>query len=306
MGTVESVRPVQSFDPPAAECLEKLTQLAARALTASQRSLPRLYVIGAPKCGTSSAWWELQRTPCCVAGFDKEIEFLGEDLGYLPMFRRGKHIPGKMLATLWGTPSVQGRLGYRKFFPLKKSLDAVARDHGTSFTLDATPTLLYSKLAPTLIDEWVSEPRFVVMLREPASRALSDFRMWNPKARPKEFERAVEDELEGKVHDFNSMYVEQGLYSTYLPRWLDVFPRSSFMFTTLREFSQSPGEFVNAVLRLMDAPGVPHWEPDEPQNISGSTAALPSMSFMRALRDFYQPSLRELRELTGVDLIDPG
>ena len=173
-------------------------------------ALPNLFLIGAPKAATTSLATALALHPSISMPTMKEPDFFSWDDEY----RRG--LPYLL------------RTHYR-------NLDSPVR-------LDASVTYLASTHAPMRIaaDLDPSHHRFLVVLRDPVDRTYSNY--WE--CRSAGFERASFDEAISADADRENTYwagrypqshLAASRYGTHLQRWLEVFPRESFLILRFEE-----------------------------------------------------------------------
>lgn len=108
-------------------------------------NLPNLFILGAQKCGTSSLHHYLIQHPSISGGRSKEIHFFDYDLNYS-----------------------KGINWYRNEFP-----------ESNKFVLDSSPRYLYDNRTPERINKLIGQsPKFIILLRDPISRAESAYMMY--------------------------------------------------------------------------------------------------------------------------------
>lgn len=127
--------------PPAA----KSAYLKLRELNAGQRALPDFLIIGAQKAGTTSLFNYLCQHPQVIGSVPKELFY-------------------------FCSHPERGERWYRRHFPLVSTLKARSALCG-----EATPTSLYSEQAAQLARQLVPQAKIIVLLREPAARAVSHY-----------------------------------------------------------------------------------------------------------------------------------
>lgn len=107
------------------------------------------------------------------------------------------------------------------------------------------------------------EMRFVLLLRDPVERALSNY-WWSVKNGLEDLslEEAIETEskrisaYEGKwkvVRPFS--YAERGFYLTYIREYLKHFPRKNFLFLITEEFEKDPQHTADEVYQFLGVAG---------------------------------------------------
>ena len=115
--------------------------------------LPNLLIIGAPRCGTTSLHDWLVAHPQISGSRRKETFYMMDRDSCEFVERNNVHD--------------HGLEGYARLF--ERCMDAAVR-------LESTTGYLYQQTALELLPNLPSRPRFVTILREPASRVLSTFR----------------------------------------------------------------------------------------------------------------------------------
>lgn len=121
--------------------------------THRHHALPDFLVLGAQKAGTTSLFIHLLKSPKVLGPTAKELHFFSE----------GKH------------PRRYRDLGlgwYRSQFPLRSELDAAG-----AITGEATPRYLFEPDALRRIHRHLPRSRWIVVLRDPVERALSNYAM---------------------------------------------------------------------------------------------------------------------------------
>lgn len=277
--------------------LEHGIDLGFRAATARWRTLPRVFLLGATKCGTTSLAGHLALHPVYVAALTKELMFLQE----LPHFRSNYQM-NPVMEWAWGRWSDADLRPYRKFFPLERTMRAVSRRTGFSaVTGDHTPFHLYSPIAAERIRGIAPDARLIVLLRDPVARTWSDYNMLRTR-NPEEtrtFEQAIEDELSGACVDFRRTYLHQGIYEPHLRRWLELFPREQLLILRSEDFFRAPREVLSQVYAFA---GLPPFEPEQLAAQNEGTYQAPMLPETKErLREFFWPHNRRLYDLLSID-----
>lgn len=259
-----------------------------RRVTAAARVLPDFIIIGAARCGTTSLHANLSSHPD-VLRTDKEIHFFDNHFG------RG---------TGW----------YRSFFPTAPTRDLLRQiRHRAVVTGEASPYYLFHPMAAERAASVVPDARIVVLLRDPVTRAHSEYRQrvsigWEHLSFLDAL-RAEDERLAGwherlqRGESFATQtphqkfsYAARGRYAEQLRRWFRHYPRASFKILRTEDLGSHPTDGVAVVLRFL---GV------EP----GPLPAFPLLNRQTypaiepACRDFlierFEEPNRELEELLG-------
>lgn len=270
--------------------------MGVRAATARWRTLPRVFLLGATKCGTTSLAEHLALHPAYVPAVTKELMFLQE----LPHFR-SNYQGNRAIERIWGGWS-DNLLPYRKFFPLERAMRAASRRTGVrSVTGDHTPFYLYCPVAAERIRRIAPDARLIVMLRDPVARAWSDYnmhRVGNPEEK-RSFEQAIDDELSGACIDFRRTYLHQGIYEPHLCRWQELFPSEQLLILRSEDFFRDSRRVLSQVYSFV---GLPPFEPGDLTALNKGFYQAPMLPETRSrLRELFRPHNRRLYDLLSID-----
>jgi hypothetical protein len=136
-------------------------ELLWRLATAPLRTLPDVYLLGEQKAGSTAVTDQLVGHPQVVGPFfpwRAGRPPLGENCGKESQYLNGFY--GRRIS----------RLGFRAFFPLRWRRPRVV--------FEGTPHQLLLPHSARLIHAWTPAARFIVVLREPCSRAFSQYQMY--------------------------------------------------------------------------------------------------------------------------------
>ncbi len=260
-------------------------------MTSSRRLLPSFIIIGGQRCGTTSLYQYLAEHPAIAPAATKEVHFFDTRYG-------------------------RGLAWYRGHFPTRTAAERVRRRTGFEpITGEATPYYLFHPLAPERIARELPFARFVVMLREPVSRAISQHQ--HERSLGSEsltFEEAVAQEpgrLAGEeehiladpsyqsyAHQHHS-YLSRGRYAEQLERWFALFPRERFLILETGRFFQDPESGYNEVQRFL---GIPVQRRRDFSTYNASSGGKVSDAELERLADYFKPHNLRLYELLGEDL----
>ena len=214
--------------------------------TVPMRQLPDFLIIGTQRGGTTSLYRYLEKHP-----------------NVLPtVLNKGVHY--------FDTNFDRGPRWYRTHFPssLAKGLRRMRAGGGRVLTGEGSPYYSFHPLAPQRIAELLPNGRFILMLRDPISRAHSHFQ--HEAARGFEdlsFEEALEREeerLDGEeqrmiadpsyysfAHQHHS-YIARGLYLAQIRRWHEVLPREQLLILDSAAFFADADVAYREVLRFLE------------------------------------------------------
>lgn len=232
--------------------------------------LPTFFLAGVPKAGTTSMYEYLRQHPQIFMCEPKEPHFFSwEDEG-------------------WPRWAVKDRRSYEALF---------ASAHPNQERGDASTWTLYSAGAPRRIAGAVPDARFVILLRNPTDRAYSNWAFnygdgYDPIDSFEEALAAERKRIEGGS-PWHHHYVQAGLYSRQIDRYLEVFDRRQFLFLFFEDLRQDP-ELV--VRRAYDFLGVDSTF----QADTGATHNVTSVPRSRRLHEYTRRSGRLKSALKSV------
>ena len=268
--------------------------------TASRRALPDYLVIGAKKGGTTSvANWLLAHP---------------QVMGLVPRLQSAKS-PHYFDVNYW-----RGRDWYLSHFPTTAARDRLAGRIGAAPVVgESSPYYLFHPAAPHRIAETVPDARLIAILREPVSRAYSNY--WDRRATRTEdlstFEEAiaaepgrlagVSDELLADPHGYSAdhdfhAYVRRGEYADQLQRYLDVFGREQLLVLTLDELHEDAAGSFRTVQRHLGLQDHTLETSLKEHNVRRSDYPRIDPATRDRLREHYAPHNAALEQLLGRSL----
>lgn len=185
-----------------------------RRVTGFLRREPNFLIIGAQKAGTTSLHYYLNQHPDVAMSSLKEVHYFDAN------YRKGRN---------W----------YRSYFPLL--MNARAKCVG-----EASPYYLFHPEVPSRVRENYPQVKIIILLREPASRALSQYKMERRKGREniETFSAALGAERQRMFDAVERMstkplkldfehqaysYISRGMYYEQISRWLKYFDKRNFL-----------------------------------------------------------------------------
>ena len=227
----------------------KATVHGAGRATASMRTVPNTYIVGAQRCGTTSLFRYLTQHRS-VKG---------------PALEKGVHY--------FDTNYDRGLDWYRSFFPTRRTVESSRRLNGSDLRiLEAAPYYLFHPAVPGRMAEVSPDARIIILVRDPVQRALSHHNHEVKRGfETEDFATALELEesrLEGEparmaadpsyvsfAHQHHS-YVARGLYEDQIRRYLEHFPPESILIVRTVDLEHDPRGTVSEVLAFLDIPVV--------------------------------------------------
>lgn len=221
-----------------------------KGITAAQRKLPDFLVIGGKRCGTTTLFEFLRQHQMIAEPVIDHMGFFDDNYSI-------------------------GINYYKSFFPIKTEETAKKLDY------DVTTSYLTSPFVAERVAKEIPNVKIIVLLRNPTSRAWSDYNASQKKdVSEEQFQSYIDDELqeleasdfEEKVskNDYNmsepfSNFIKKGLYAVYLKKWLKLFPRKNFLFISTESFSKDENKVFK---QIFDFLGLSNFEIHKLQRMS--------------------------------------
>ncbi len=293
---------------------------SGRAAPAGDIQLPNFFILGAGRSGTTTLAAVLRAHPGIFMSTPKEPTFFSEPFQV-----------------------TRNPIRYASLFRGAGAATAVG---------EASHAYLTHPEAAATLHAFFPNARFIAIFRNPVDRALAmySYMLENGYEILPTFERALaaEDRRYGSArfvrtcpHSFwNFMYYRSGRFGEQVERYLDLFPRDRFLFTTLYDLHARPAatlasvhEFLGVspqvvaelprlgsskgiksipaqylertVLRRLARHGVPMAAPLRDRLNQWNRGLPPTMldETRSALAEKYQPDLQRLTALTGIDVL---
>jgi hypothetical protein len=256
-----------------------------RYLTADLRAMPDFVIVGAARSGTTSLYRWLATHPDVTPAWKKEIHFFDEHYG-------------------------RGMRWYRAHFPFRRR---------GQVTGEATPYLLFHPLAAArAAHDLPPSTRFIVLLREPSQRAISQYWFWRQWFRSELEGSEIESLEEGIAREPERMaaaealvlrgershdhiwfsYLARGEYAGQLRRWFEAVGRERVLVVESERLNSDPAASAGVLGWLGLAP--------HPQPFPSLNAAVrleeADPAVTAVMSRHFESHNRELFELIGHEL----
>ena len=190
-----------------------------------------LFIVGAPKAGTTSLYHYLSEHPEVFMSREKETDFFSnEEL--------------KELSSYYKSKSVASLDAYKLQF--EGATDAKILGEGSV-------SYLYYPKVPVKIKEYNPSSKIIIMLRHPVDRAYSHYLM---DYRMGLIDVSFEEVMNGKGIEANKVFYQQcielGFYYAQVKRYLDVFGTSNVHLIEYESFKSNTSEEMQKVFEFID------------------------------------------------------
>ena len=255
-------------------------------LTSGFRTLPKFFVIGGVRCGTTSLYHYLGQHNCI-----KQAAY--DELGY---FDDNFHL---------------GLNWYRSLFPTKFMQKKIENQYKKFLTYDVTPFYIYNPLVVDRIFKFSPNVKIIAALRNPIDRAYSNFnnRLQQLNDTKTIFEDMVNNEIEiiekkekdtkddaFLVNTFYELDLAKGFYAEQLRLWFEKFPKKNILLISSEDLSTDTNRIISEIFEFLEVPK---------QEISDLTKQnkikYPKMrdSTREILIDFFKPYNEKLFDMIG-------
>jgi hypothetical protein len=228
--------------------------------------IPNFFVVGAPKAGTSSLYQYLSQHPSV----------------FVPEIKEPHHFSYPEVAdTYYKAAFIDGRSEYKQLYSRAKE---------TQWAGDFSPSYLHSTEAAGRIFAFNPNARIIILLRNPTDRAISHYLM---DVRLGIQKKPMLSSIGGSEANrlYRKEYLEVGLYSQQVQRYLDLFPAEQVLLMNYDELASNASCFVVRVLDFLGLEATQEIDTDEKFN----TFRLPRSALLGSL---YNSSLkRKLRKI---------
>jgi hypothetical protein len=205
----------------------------------SQKEIwPNFFIVGAQKAGTTSLYGYLKQIPQVYMSPIKEPYYFMTDISFYSTY------PGRVIAN-----SVE----YLSLFSDVKNESAIG---------EASPFYLWDQGSPTRIHNLLPGSKILIILRNPVARAYSHYlymiRFGYEKSLS--FYKALRRDIDNPEKKWGccQFYVELGLYSDQVKRYIDLFGEGNVKILIFEEFVSNVKESLSDILKFLNVDcGIP-------------------------------------------------
>ncbi|GAA3777135.1 hypothetical protein GCM10022271_06650 [Corallibacter vietnamensis] len=253
-----------------------------RKLRGGDRMQPSFMIVGAQKAGTTSLYHYLIQHPSIKSALKKEVNYF--DKNYY-----------------------KGDSWYKAFFPIEKN--------DNSITGEATPFYMFHPLSMKRLAEYNPNFKIIVLLREPASRAIShyyhevrnkreDLGMREAfKMEDTRLEKEFDNIQNNPKHDCYNLqrfsYKDRGYYVGQIKEIKTHFKEENIMIIDSKEFFKNTQEMVKEVLEFLKVDSDLKIKTKKKFNIGTYTKDPDEKKILNELKTDYKESNEELFKVLG-------
>lgn len=218
-------------------------------------NLPNFFVVGAAKAGTSSLATILAAHPDVYVSPIKEPHFFCDDIrlaDFRAEYRKSSSF--NVAKYLQKRPLPHKHIAYIEDAP--SYLDLFREVKGEKALGELSTGYLYSSTAAENLFKFNPNAKIVMILRQPVERAYSHYLMnlreWLDLEAP--FIHALERDFAARVKGWgiSQLYVELGLYSDQVSRYLRLFPESQIKIFLYEDFKNDPVGFIKELCTFLE------------------------------------------------------
>lgn len=211
--------------------------------------LPNLYIAGFRKCGTTTLCDWLGQHPDIAAPAPKEPNvFAFDDID-------ANNFTFHEARNRWWEADFD--LNYEN--ELKRYNKVFEKFTNESIRYDGTPTYINSLKALERIKTHTPNAKFIIMLRHPLKRAISDFKF-------SVRQRRASYPIKGHIKYENSTVLRDSFYLNYLKNLYRLFDKENILILTLEEMVSDPSKFKKEIATFLN---IPPWNPIERKKNEG-------------------------------------
>lgn len=256
-------------------------------------TLPDFIIIGANKAGTTSVASYLTQHPEICISKVKEPMFFSSDPA-----RASAGLKNATLANPYFAITLDEYSG----------MFNAASDRVRFFGEASTSYLANPRQSAQLIKKIVPDVKIIAILREPASRAISAYKMcYGNGIENRPFAEVVSEiDTQGRILDRHGVkeYVRNGLYSQLLRPYVSFFDRQNLLFVKYDELAEMPDKVMGLILEFIGASPY-QFDTSVKSNTESDHLKDPvaiEEEHVRRLRSFFRDDIRATQDMTSLDL----
>jgi tetratricopeptide (TPR) repeat protein len=238
---------------------------------------PSFLIIGAPKCGTTTLFENINKHPQVLDPIYKETRYFDTKL------------------------SQYGSDYYFAHFP-------PTPEDNSFITGESDPGYIYTKNGPQNIFELLPNIKLILIFRNPVDRTISQYHHWVRSGKePRSLELAIQSELNiiQEAKEFNRQvmnqtghaYLGKSIYYYFIKQWLNIFPREQLLILSNEDLDKNAAVTMKKVYQFLD---VEDYTASFELRHNVGTYSSVNQDIYNQLSEFYQPYNQRLEELLGM------
>jgi hypothetical protein len=218
-------------------------------------SLPSFFIVGAPKTGTTSLYHYLNQHPQIYMSPIKEPCYFASEVRlerFSPEFESCAKSRSRRLGAYLAGPRGVDPGGivadWEDYLKLFKNVDC------ETAIGEASVCYLWSSTAAANIFSQIPEAKIVMILRDPAERAFSQYLQYAANGMVRQsFREHIQCCARNTSHEFNTLhpFLEYGLYYGQVKAYLDLFPSANVRIYLYEEAWNDPPRFLKAIFEYL-------------------------------------------------------
>lgn len=203
---------------------------------------PNFFIAGAAKAGTTALWSYLSQHPDIFLSKVKEPHYFFLEKSELRFREDFKNRLGK------------GNQHQRFINSLEEYLELFPKSPSEKIIGEASASYLYSEKAAKAIFDFNPDAKVLIILRDPIERAFSHYLMnrrmgFSNLSFIDDFKKDLRKEEKG--WGMSHLYLELGLYSEQLKRYISTFPEENLMIILHEELKMNSLEQLNKIAEFL-------------------------------------------------------
>jgi Sulfotransferase family len=268
--------------------------------------LPNFFIAGAPKAGTTSLYHFLDQHPQIYMSPVKEANYFASEIRLenfaeehrervrQDMRAMQDYLAGPMSVKRFGAVGLEWE-DYLKLFRNAGDQEAIG---------EGSVVYLWSETAARNIFAKIPDAKIILILRDPADRAFSQYRQLAKKGRTSaSFSETCKQAMQpsdGKFRAFRP-FLELGLYVDGVKRYLDLFPREHVHIALYEDFECDARAMFAGILGFLKVRA--DFETDMSKRyLVGAAAYTMDQEDRKLLTEFFKDDIRRLGRLLKRDL----
>lgn len=239
---------------------------------------PNFFIVGAPRCGTTSLHEYLKDVPDIFMSPIKEPHFFS--IYTVPSF--WKNI-------------IRDPNEYFKLFEKVKN-EKIIGESSTSYLSDTG--------AANLIHQTNPQSKILISLRDPIDRSISMRALisYEEKKNAGKFKNALKSARENKHYKMLNVFLKRSLYYEDVKRYLDIFGKDSVKIIIFEDFIQNRKETLLEILNFLNIKS-PYFEfKEEIHNPNPTSKIILKTTDKQILHDFFFDDVKKLERLLNKKL----